>query len=208
MVLSKRERVIRTLELEEPDKIPIHYLGFEVTGISNQYFKNSEEYKKIRAGIETDVLKMKFNVSLGITKSITELSFWNSDIHNIDPWGIKAFKLNYTKAPLEYPESIILTSDGRIFRPTPQVGTGLMYLWYQDGYFRTPEIVHEYWDKFGKPFDHINNKLNYSPQVWENFVGKLSKYLYPMATIPIGLHEALFDQIYSTLELLRMLRKK
>ena len=56
MGLSKRERVIRTLELEEPDMIPIHYLGFEATGISNQYFKNSDEYKKIRAGIENEVL--------------------------------------------------------------------------------------------------------------------------------------------------------
>ena len=193
MVLSKRERVIRTLELEEPDKIPIYYQGFEASGISNQFFINSDEYKKIRAEIEPEVLKMKFNVLMGITGNISELRFWNSDVHNIDPWGIRAFKLNITKAPPEYPDCVILTSDGRIFKSTPQVGTGLMYLWYVDGHFRTPEIVHEYWDKFGKPFDHINNKLNYSPQVWESFVGKLSKYLYPMATIPIGLHEALFE---------------
>ena len=46
MVLSKRERVIRTLELEEPDMVPIHYLGFETTGISNQYFEKSDEYKR------------------------------------------------------------------------------------------------------------------------------------------------------------------
>lgn len=193
MVLSKRERVIRTLELEEPDMIPIHYLGFETTGISNQYFKNSDEYKKIRAGIENEVLKMKFKVLMGTTGSIIELRFWNSDIHGIDPWGIDKFKLNITKAPPEYPECIIFTYDGRIFRPTPQVGTGLMYFWYEDGYFRTPEIVHEYWDKYGKPIDLINNKLNYSPQIWENFVKKLSKYLYPMATLPITLHESLFE---------------
>jgi hypothetical protein len=193
MVLSKRERVIKTLELEEPDMIPIHFLGFEPTGISNQHFLNSEDYKEIKVGIDREVLKMKFNVSLGITKSITELRFWNSDVHNIDPWGIKAFKLNYTKAPPEYPGCVILTSDGRIFKPSPQIGTGLMYLWYQDGYFKRPDIVHEYWDNHGKPFDHLNNRLNYSPQIWENFVERLSKYLYPMATLPIGLHEALYE---------------
>ncbi|MHA2400362.1 MAG: hypothetical protein ACXADU_15930, partial [Promethearchaeota archaeon] len=81
MTLSKRERVIRTLELEEPDMIPIHYLGFETTGLSNQYFKNSDEFKKIQAGIEDDVLEMKFKVLMGTSGSITELRFWNSDIH-------------------------------------------------------------------------------------------------------------------------------
>ena len=193
MVLSKRERVIRTLELEEPDMIPIHYLGFETTGISNQYFVKSDEYKKIKAGIENEVLKMKFNVLMGTTASITELRFWNSDIHGLDPWGINKFKLKTINAPPDYPDCIMLTYDGRIWKLAPQVDTGLMYLWYVDGYFRTPEIVHEYWDKYGKPNVLINNKLNYSPQIWENFVQKLSKYLYPMATLPISLHESLFE---------------
>ena len=48
MALSKRERVFRTLELEEPDMVPIHYFGFERTGISNQYFRESDEYEKHR----------------------------------------------------------------------------------------------------------------------------------------------------------------
>lgn len=193
MALSKRERVIKTLELEESDMIPIHYLGFETTGISNQYFEKSDEYKKIKANIENEVLKMKFSVLQGTTGSITELRFWNSDIHGIDPWGIKKIKLKTISAPPEYPECIILTYDGRIWKLAPQVDTGLAYLWYEDGYFRTPEIVHEFWDKYGKPIDLINNKLNYSPQIWENFVNKLSKYLYPMATLPITLHESLFE---------------
>ena len=192
-MLSKRERVIKTLELEEPDMVPIHYLGFEMTGISNQYFKESDEFKKIRASIEEDVLKMKFNVLLGTTASITELSFWKSDIHGIDPWGIKKMKLKTVNAPPEYPDCQLLTYDGRIWKLAPQVETGLLYLWYEDGYFRTPEIVHEYWDKYGKPIDLINNKLNYSPQIWENFVNKLSKYVYPMGTLPISLHESLFE---------------
>jgi hypothetical protein len=191
-MLSKRERVIKTLELEEPDMVPIHFLGFEMTGISNQYFKESDEFKKIRANIEEDVLKMRFNVLLGTTASITELRFWKSDIHAIDPWGVKKMKLKTIKAPPEYPDCQMLTYDGRIWKLAPQVETGLLYLWYEDGYFRTPEIVHEYWDKYGKPIDLINNKLNYSPQIWESFVNKLSKYLYPMATLPISLHESLF----------------
>ena len=194
MVLSKRERVIRTLELnDEPDMVPIHYLGFETTSISNQYFEKSEEYKTIKAGIETEVLKTRFSVLQGTTGSITELCFWKSDIHGIDPWGIKKIKLKTISAPPEYPECVMLTYDGRIWKIAPQIDTGLAHLWYEDGYFRTPEIVHEYWDKYGKPFDLINNKLNYSPQIWENFVKKLSKYLYPMATLPITLHESLFE---------------
>jgi hypothetical protein len=193
MALSKRERVIRTLELEEPDMIPIHYLGFETTGLSNQYFKNSDEFKKIQAGIEEEVLEMKFKVLMGTTGSITELRFWNSDIHGIDPWGTDKFKLNVTKAPPEYPQCVILTYDGRIWKLAPQVGTGLMYLWYVDGYFTTPEIVHEYWDKHGKPIDLLNNKLNYSPQIWEDFVEKLSNHIYPMGSLPITIHESLFE---------------
>ena len=196
MVLSKRERVIKTLELEEPDMVPIHYLGFETTGISNQTFIKSDEYKKTKADIDAEDLKMKFSVMTGITSSITELRFWNSDIHSLDPWGINKMKLKSINPPPEYPEwkgCVILTYDGRIFKLVPQVDTGLTYGWYVDGFFRTPEILHEYWDKYGKPSDLINNKLNYSPQIWENFVNKLSKYLYPMATIPISLHESLFE---------------
>jgi len=192
-MLSKRERVIKTLELDEPDMVPIHFLGFEMTGISNQYFKKSEDFKKIRATIEEDVLKMKFGVMQGTTGSITELRFWNSDIHSLDPWGIKKMKLKTVKAPPEYTDCMMATYDGRIFKLAPHISTGLMHLWYEDGYFRTPEIVHEYWDKYGKPIDLINNKLNYSPQLWENFVNRLSKYVYPMATLPITMHESLFE---------------
>ena len=192
-MLSKRERVIKTLELEEPDMVPIHYLGFEMTGISNQYFKKSDEFKKNEANIEEEVLKMRFGVMQGTTGSITELRFWNSDIHSLDPWGINKMKLKTVKAPPEYPDCMMATYDGRIFKLAPHVSTGLMHLWYEDGYFRTPEIVHEYWDEYGKPIDLINNKLNYSPQLWENFVNRLSKYVYPMATLPITMHESLFE---------------
>ncbi len=193
MTLSKRERVIRTLELDQPDMVPIHYLGFERTGISNQYFINSDEYKETKADIEEKVLKMKFSVPRGITGSITELRFWKSDIHSLDPWGTNIIKLRIKKAPPEYPGCVIFLYDGRVFKNASQVDTGLPYAWYEDGYFRTPEIVHEFWDKYGKPIDLVNDKLNYTPQIWENFVNKLSKYLYPMATLPLALHESLFE---------------
>jgi len=193
MVLSKRERVIRTLELEEPDMVPIHYLGFETTGISNQYFLKSDEYKTTKGSIEEDVLKTKLDSINYQTGSITELSFWKSDLHGADPWGFQKIKYKMVAAPPEYPEGLLLTYDGRIWKLSPQLDTGLLYLWYVDGYFRTPEIVHEYWDKYGKPIDFINDRKNYSPQIWENFVNKLSKYFYPMATLPITLHESLFE---------------
>jgi uroporphyrinogen-III decarboxylase len=193
MVLSKRERVIRTLELEEPDMVPIHYLGFEKTGISNQNFIKSDEYKKTKANIEDEVLKLKYGEIYYQTGSITELSFWKSDIHGVDPWGVEKIKMKTISAPPEYPECAILTYDGRIWKLSPQVETGLLYLWYEDGYFRTPEIVHEFWDKYGKPIDFINDRKNYSPQIWQSFVDTLSKYLYPMATLPITLHESLFE---------------
>ena len=93
MVLSKRERVIKTLELEEPDMVPIHYLGFETTGISNQYFIKSDEYKTIKASIEEDVLKTKLGSIYYQTGSITELCFWKSDLHGTDPWGIQKIHL-------------------------------------------------------------------------------------------------------------------
>jgi hypothetical protein len=193
MVLSKRERVIRTLELEEPDMVPIHYLGFEQTGISNQYFIKSEEFGKIKSSIEEDVLKTKLTAINFQTASITELAFWKSDLHGTDPWGMQKIKTKTVNAPPEYHDCIITTYDGRIWTLAPQVNTGLPYLWYVDGFYKTPEIVHEYWDKYGKPIDFINNRLKYTPQIWENFVNKVSKYFYPMATLPITLHESLFE---------------
>ena len=41
--MNKRERVIRTLELDEPDMIPIHSLGFEKTGSAYHEFADSDD---------------------------------------------------------------------------------------------------------------------------------------------------------------------
>ncbi|MBY9016069.1 MAG: hypothetical protein KGD68_10290, partial [Candidatus Lokiarchaeota archaeon] len=61
------------------------------------------------------------------------------------------------------------------------------------GHFRTPEIVHYYWDKYGKPSEQVNDKLNYSPQIWDGYVDSLKKYLHPMAFVPVAIHESLFE---------------
>jgi hypothetical protein len=49
MTLSKRERVIRTLELDDNiDMLPVHYLGFEFTASSYQRFLKTDEYNKYK----------------------------------------------------------------------------------------------------------------------------------------------------------------
>ncbi len=188
MTLSKRERVIRTLELEEPDIIPIHNLGLEKTGISYQYFRKSEEYTKYKTYIKNDFSRFKYQWA----GSITELRFWNVDLHGMDPWGVK-FNFIIIEAPPEYPKGSMFPLDGRIFKATKQIDTGLSYIWYEDGYFKTPEIVHEYWDKYGKPIDQINDNLNYSPQIWDSYIKSLESYLYPMAILPVPISESLFE---------------
>ena len=46
--MNKRERVFRTLDHEEADVVPIHYLGMERTASTYQIFKKSPEYKAFR----------------------------------------------------------------------------------------------------------------------------------------------------------------
>jgi len=111
----------------------------------------------------------------------------------MDPWGPKMFKEKVKKAPPEYPECSISAIDGRIWKLVKQVDTGLAYLWYVDGYFRTPEIIHSYWNKYGKPSEQVNDKLNYTAQIWNGYVKSLEKYLYPMVSLPVAMHESLFE---------------
>ena len=90
MVLTKRERVIRTLELEEPDLIPIHTFGFEQTGTSFQAFKQSEEYIKYHSWVKSNLSKVKYY--------LTQYRFWNIDIYAIDPWSPSKLKAKTKKA--------------------------------------------------------------------------------------------------------------
>ncbi|MFW9882042.1 MAG: uroporphyrinogen decarboxylase family protein, partial [Candidatus Thorarchaeota archaeon] len=123
---------------------------------------------------------------------ITEWRFWNVDCQTIDPWRHR-MKTTIAEGPPEYPGSYIIPTSRRIFKRVEQVKTGLTYAWYIDGIFHTPEIVHSYWDEYGKPSECINDEINYSPKIWEEFVESLSPYLYPMARLMIAMNEALFE---------------
>ena len=189
MGLSKRERVIRTLERDdEPDKIPIYYNGFERTGTSYQHFIESDEFKENTTYIENNYSREEYSWA----GNITELRFWNVDCQTMDPWRHR-MKSVVVENPPDYPGTYLNPTSGRIFKRVEQVKTGLAYAWYFDGYFRTPEILHSYWDEYGKPSECINDEVNYSPKIWEEFVESLSPYLYPMARLMIAMNEALFE---------------
>jgi hypothetical protein len=190
MELTKRERVIRTLELDDNiDMLPIHYLGFEKSCISYQNFLKADEYNEHYTYVKNDFSKIKYSWA----GDITDLRFWDVDCHAMDPWGPKMFKERVMKAPSEYPECIISAIDGRIWKLVKQVDTGLAYLWYIDGHFKTPEILYSYWDQYGKPSEQVNDKIKYSPEIWDDYVESLKSYLYPMASLPVALHESLFE---------------
>ena len=185
MGLSKRERVFKALELDgEPDVVPINVFGFEHTGTSFQAYKNSPESKKV-TWVKPKSSKLKFY--------ITEQRFWNVDIFAMDPFGYVKLKTRTKKAPPEYPDCYIDLLDGRIYKNVNQVGTGLSYRWYVGGYYTTPEILHSYWDQYGRPSELILDKINYSPQLWEEFVEEVSPYFYPMVIMPINPTESLFN---------------
>ncbi|MHA2399587.1 MAG: uroporphyrinogen decarboxylase family protein [Promethearchaeota archaeon] len=189
MTLSKRERVIRALERDdEPDKIPIQYLGFERTGSSYQEFLESDEYKENETFVENSFSKEDFRWP----GNITELRFWNVDCHHMDPWR-RRLKGSMAPGPPEHPGSFIATPTGRIWKMVDQVETGKPFMWYIDGVFHTPEIVRSYWDEYGKPSDFINDEVNYSPKIWDEYVESLSPYLYPMARSVIALNDAMHE---------------
>jgi hypothetical protein len=186
MVLSKRERVFKTLEHDgEPDMVPIFLFGFEQTGTSFQEYKNSGEAEKHFLTVNIKNSKVKYY--------ITEQRFWNVDLSIMDPFGVNKIKAKTAKAPEEYPGCRINTMDGRVYKTVQQIQTGLIYDWYVDGYFKTPEIVHSYWDRYGKPSELVNDRIKYSPQLWENFVDALAPYFYPMPMVTIEIASALFE---------------
>ena len=193
MTLSKRERVIRTLELDgEPDIVPIHYFGFERTGGSYQSFLNSEKREEYRSIVKNKITNKKYYLA--------EPRFWNVDLWEIDPFGGHLFKIKgkYIVAPPEYPDCRLNVMDGRLFKAVKQVNTGLEYDWYVNGYFTTPEILHSYWDQYGKPIDFVNNRIKYSPQIWDGFVEAVAPYFYPMVPLPINPSEVLIGGISFT----------
>jgi hypothetical protein len=186
MGLSKRERVFRTVEVDgEPDMVPIFNMGFERTSKSFQEFQDSEERKNCEKWVQSKHTNVKY--------LITEQRFWNVDAHYMDPWGVQKVKRRLKKAPPEYPDCRLDPISGRLYKNVKQVETGMDYSWYIDGYFTTPERLYSYWDQYGRPSELINDRINYSPQVWESYVEALSPYLYPLAMLDIAPHEALFE---------------
>ena len=191
MVLSKRERVFKALELDgKPDMVPIHYFGFEQTGSSFQAFKESGEMDKYRTFV--------INKDTNIKHYITEQRFWNVDLFRMDPFGETKIKVRYEDAPPEYPNCRLNRMDGRLYRTEKQVNTGLEYAWYVGGHFTTPEILHSYWDRYGKPIEWINNRVKYSSQKWDRFVEAVAPYFYPLVNLPIDLSEFLIGGITFT----------
>ena len=189
MVLSKRERVIRTLELDdEPDVCPIHFLGFERSNTAYQTFLKTDEFTKHHTVIMNDFSPFKYERA----GDITEWRFFDVDLHTMDPFKHKV-RVKSAPNPPDRPDCYIDPLSGRLFKQKPQVETGIMYQWYVDGYFTTPEIVHSYWEKYGRPSELINDRVNYSPQIWEKYVKSLEKYLYPCARLEIAIHESLFE---------------
>ena len=199
MTLSKRERVIRTLELEEVDKIPIHYLGFEPTGTTYQTYRNSDEYKNLET-------KDKW------IRSISQFRFFNSDCINRDPFVKMKPSSRYIKfgsssdysdiqigdlvdyRNLKNGEYIINTKNGKIQKVIPHSKTNLLYVWYYDGSFRNTEFINYCWENFGKPTDFLNDDTNYNSQIWSDYVECLSQYVYPMGTVMgFAMFESLFE---------------
>ena len=188
MVLSKRERVFKALELDgEPDMVPIHYFGFEQTGRSFQAFIKSGEKEKYQSWVKNKNSKKKYYLA--------EPRFWNVDLWGIDPFGEIKIKVRYKDAPPEHPNCRLNTMDGRLYESVKQINTGLEYAWYVGGYFKTPEILHEYWDTYGRPTELINDRVKYDSQIWEGFVEAVAPYFYPMANLPINPSEVLIGGI-------------
>ncbi|MFW9895090.1 MAG: uroporphyrinogen decarboxylase family protein [Candidatus Thorarchaeota archaeon] len=189
MVLSKRERVIRTLEhSEEPDVVPIHTLGFEKSNTAYQTFIKTDEYTKNKLIIKNTYRRGSNNYA----GDITEQRFWNVDCWAMDPFARK-LNIKTMKAPPEYPNSIIEVIGGRVMAFGSQVETDLPYAWYVDGWFKTPEILYSIWDEHGRPSELLNDNVNYSPQIWDEYVESLSPYLYPMANLLMPMFENMFE---------------
>ena len=92
MVLSKRERVIRTLEHEEPDCVPIHNMGFEHTSKIFQVFLQSEERRRYETQVKGNHFRKRYY--------LTEQRFWNVDIsETVDPFGFHKMKNRLQSAP-------------------------------------------------------------------------------------------------------------
>ena len=182
--MDKRERVIRTLELEEPDVVPIHSLGYDRTRKGYADF--------LKSGFST-----KYKKNIEDVGNIAEIRWWNADIWQMDPFNV--FKTEIYPSPTGY-EDCTLHVTGRIYRTKPGVKIDPMVAashipWFEGGYFTSPERVHELWNAHGRPIDLLDENETYSKSHWDAFVDALSPWVYPMAWLTLSMHEALFQGV-------------
>ena len=75
MVLSKRERVLRTVTLEgEPDVVPIFTLGFERTSKTFLDYQNSDDRKNCLSWVQSKATKLKYYKRLRRERFMLNLS--------------------------------------------------------------------------------------------------------------------------------------
>ncbi len=86
--MDKRERVLKTLQLEQPDIVPIHSLGYEAAAGGYRDFLACQEYAE-------------FQQELPGVGDITEIRWWNADIWQMDPW--QEFTDEFYPAPRNIP---------------------------------------------------------------------------------------------------------
>ena len=109
MVLSKRERVFKALELDgEPDMVPIHTLGFEPTSTAFQTYLKSKEKEKFTTWVKTSISRKKF--------LLTEQRFWNVDAKELDPFGEYKIKVRRVKDPPGYPDCRLNAMNGKLHK--------------------------------------------------------------------------------------------
>ncbi len=172
------------MELEEPDIVPVHSLGYDRTRQGYEDFVKSlhcGELEKIIDGVG----------------NIAEIRWWNADAWQMHPYSV--FTDEFYPAPAGH-EDCDLHFTGRMYGKPAAVqsdpfAAASHISWYVDGYFKSPETVHALWDAHGKPSERINDEENYSPGRWAAYVTRLSPYVYPMAWLTLSMHEALYEGI-------------
>jgi hypothetical protein len=177
--MDKRERVLKALAHEEPDMVPVFSLGFEqsCTGYTS-YLKSPE--------------KKAASLTLSGIGEVTEQRFWNADLWAMHPW--KEFTTEFYPPPAEFKGGHVLHFTGRVYRQElTGSNSGVPFRWYHTGVFTSPDIVHAYWNKYGKPADLIDDTQDYSPQAWQKYVNALSPHVLPMAWLTLSIHEGLFE---------------
>ncbi|MEX2683309.1 MAG: uroporphyrinogen decarboxylase family protein [Candidatus Sigynarchaeota archaeon] len=177
--MNKRERVLKALAHEEPDMIPVFSLGFEQSCTAYAAFLKSPE-------------RNVASLDLPSIGDITEPRFWNADLWAMHPW--KEFTTEYYPPPAEFEDGHVLHFTGRVYR-AEMTGSrsGVPFRWYRAGAFTSPDIVHAYWDRYGKPVDLIDDSQDYSPRVWQKYVDALAPHVFPMAWLTLSIHEGLFE---------------